>query len=307
MPSLPYRIRSTVVLSLLSLLALASPAGAAEATAAASAPFSIPGTEVTTMVSKATGKTYRITVYSPAVDPARPAAGPYPVVYVMDALWHFARVESLRSALVFDKQMPECILVGVDYPASIPEVLKLRQEDLTFGQAADPGPAGGAPAFLTFLTTELTPWVESRYPANPAERVLAGHSYAGHFSLYAWAAKPGFYRRVLAASPYWNAQLRDWLAKDAAPAAGGVASRLDVASGVTGSEYADCVVTPEVAATVSAARTRLGIGDATRFTLYPDLKHAAIAHPIYAYGLPWLFADTPGTTQSLRWGAGLEK
>jgi hypothetical protein len=65
------------------------------------------------------------------------------------------------------------------------------------------------------------------------------------------------------------------------------------------------VVTPEVAAAVKAARNRLGIDGATRFTLYPDLKHAAIAHPIYAYGIPWLFADTPGSSQSLRWSPGV--
>ena len=76
MVSLLSRIRSAALFPLLALAAL-TPQAVADAVAA---PFSIPGTEVTTMVSKATGKTYRITVYSPAVDPARPAAGPYPVV-----------------------------------------------------------------------------------------------------------------------------------------------------------------------------------------------------------------------------------
>jgi predicted alpha/beta superfamily hydrolase len=199
-------VRSLIALALLQVAVSASPEA-----------FKIPDTEVTTLTSKSTGKTYRITVYAPPRDPAKPASGPYPVIYILDALWHFARVESLHSALVFDQQMPECILVGIDYPAPVPEVFKLRQEDLTLGQAADPGPSGGAAAFLEFLTTELTPWVESSYSVNPAERILAGHSYAGHFSLYACSAKPGFYRRVLAASPYWNAQLRDWLTRTPLP------------------------------------------------------------------------------------------
>lgn len=253
----------------------------------------IPNTEVSLLESKATGQMYRITVYSPPKDPAVTPAPIFPVVYILDGLWHFARVESLRGALLFDGQMPEVVLVAVDYPASVPEVLKLRQKDLTLGHAAEPGPAGGAPAFLEFLTGELDPWVAERYPVNPTERVLTGHSYAGHFALYAWAAKPGFYGRVLAGSPYWNAPLQAWLEKDATVAAAGAASRLDVSSGVTGREYADCVVTPERVEVVRAARARLGLAGETRFALYPELKHAAIVHPIYAYGLPWLFATTP--------------
>jgi predicted alpha/beta superfamily hydrolase len=268
-------------------------------------PAVIPGTEVSLLESKSTGQTYRITVYAPPKDPAAVKPPVYPVVYVLDGLWHFARVESLRSALVFDGQMPEVIVVAVDYPAPVPEVLKLRQKDLTFGSAADPGPAGGAPAFLEFLTAELAPWVEARYPANPAERVLLGHSYAGHFALYAWAAKPGFYGRVLAASPYWNTSLRDWLERDAPPAAAGACSRLVVASGVAGLEYADCVLKPEYAAIVTASRARLGLAGDTRFALFPDLKHAAIAHTIYAHGVPWLFASTPGGAETLGWTAGL--
>ena len=269
-------------------------------------PALIPGTEVSLLESNATGQTYRITVYTPPKDPAVTPAPSYPVVYILDGLWNFARVESLRNALVFDGQMPEVVLVAVDYPATVPEVLKLRQKDLTLGSAADPGPSGGAPEFLEFLTAELDPWVAKRYPVNPAERVLTGHSYAGHFALYAWAAKPGFYGRVLAGSPYWNEALQGWLANGAAPAAAGASSRLDVSSGVAGSEYDDCIVTAERAATVRACRARLGLGGETRFALYPDLKHAAIVHPIYAYGLQWLFATSPGGEQAFSWAAGIK-
>ncbi len=273
---------------------------------AAPAPALIPGTEVSQLESKATGQTYRITVYAPQKDPAITPAPSYPVVYILDGLWHFARVESLRNTLVYDGRMPEVVLVAVDYPATVPEVLKLRQKDLTLGAAAEPGPSGGAPEFLEFLTAELDPWVAERYPVNRAERVLAGHSYAGHFALYAWAAKPGFYGRVLAGSPYWNEALQSWLASGAAPAAAGVSSRLDVSSGVAGSEYDDCIVTAERAAVIRASRERLGLAGETRFVLYPDLKHAAIVHPIYAYGLPWLFDTTPGGEQTYGWTAGIK-
>ncbi len=269
----------------------------------------IPDTEVSTLVSQATGETYRITVYVPPTGPD--ASAPrvaLPTIYVLDGLWHFARTQALCSGLAFDKDMPPAILVAVDYPVAVPEVLKKRQLDLTYGTAAEPGPAGGAPAFLRFLAEELTPWIEARYPSDPAARALAGHSYAGHFALYAWAARPGFYTRVLAASPYWNPSLRAWLEKDAP----GVSrptpaprTRLDVSSGAPGVEYADCTLSAEVVDSVRAFERRGGVGTDLRFAMYPDLKHAAVAHTIYAHGLPWLFSEQPGRTERLSWQSGL--
>lgn len=148
------------------------------------------------------------------------------------------------------------------------------------------------------MTEELSPWIEARFPADAADRTLTGHSYAGHFALYAWATRPGFYRRILAGSPYWNEKLERWLTRDApVPTAIGVPTRLDVASGFAGLDYANCVVTLARRESIEAARARLGLGDEIRFALYPDFKHAAVAHPIYAYGLPWLFSARPGLTE----------
>ncbi len=269
----------------------------------------IPETEVSTLVSNATGETYRITVHVPAPmpDAAVPRAK-LPTIYVLDGLWHFARTQALCSGLAFDRDMPPVMLVAIDYPVSVPEVLKKRQLDLTFGTAAEPGPAGGAPAFLRFLTDELTPWVEARYPSDPVARALAGHSYAGHFALYAWAARPEFYRRVLAASPYWNPALRAWLETDAPVARRDAPlprARLDVSSGAPGREYADCTLSPELVEAVRAFERRGGVGTELRFAMYPDLKHAAVAHTIYAHGLPWLFSDQPGRVERLTWQSGL--
>lgn len=107
----------------------------------------LPHTQVLPLRSVETGEHYRITVFLPPAAADTDVSKRFPVVYVLDGLWHFARLDSLRSALVFDQGMPEVILVGIDYPVGLPEVLALRQKDLTFGTAADPGPAGGAPAF----------------------------------------------------------------------------------------------------------------------------------------------------------------
>ena len=43
----------------------------------------------------------------------------------------------------------------------------------------------GAGSFYAFVTTELIPYIESRYRIDPATRTLAGHSYGGFFTVMA--------------------------------------------------------------------------------------------------------------------------
>jgi predicted alpha/beta superfamily hydrolase len=51
-----------------------------------------------------------------------------------------------------------------------------------------PGDAKGSgegPKFLAFLKSELIPLIEANYRADPARRILGGHSFGGLFTLYA--------------------------------------------------------------------------------------------------------------------------
>jgi uncharacterized protein len=106
----------------------------------------------------------------------------------------------------------QTIVVGIGYPTGEPlaeatkEVLRLRARDLT--PVPDPAkagddskPSGGAPAFLTFVQSELIPLIEREYRSDGAARVLVGHSYGGLFTLYALFHQPQLFAGYVAGSP----------------------------------------------------------------------------------------------------------
>ena len=61
--------------------------------------------------------------------------------------------------------------------------------------------SGNGPNFLKCLKTELIPFIEANYRADPSHRVLQGSSYAGLFTLYAMFADTGLFSGYIAASP----------------------------------------------------------------------------------------------------------
>jgi hypothetical protein len=63
-----------------------------------------------------------------------------------------------------------------------------------------PEGAGGAPAFLQFLSTELRPYLAARYRTN-AVTVLVGHSMTGLFTTWAFGQGPDYLTGAIALSP----------------------------------------------------------------------------------------------------------
>ena len=63
-----------------------------------------------------------------------------------------------------------------------------------------PEDAGGAPAFLQFLSTELRPYLAARYRTNSVT-VLLGHSMTGLFATWAFGQAPDFLTGAIALSP----------------------------------------------------------------------------------------------------------
>jgi len=65
--------------------------------------------------------------------------------------------------------------------------------------------SGGAEKFLSFLKTELIPYIDKTYPTNGTNS-LYGHSYGGLFSMYAFLAEPELFECCFATDPsfWWN-------------------------------------------------------------------------------------------------------
>jgi tetratricopeptide (TPR) repeat protein len=68
--------------------------------------------------------------------------------------------------------------------------------------------AGGADTFLTFIATELKPYIEKRYRTAPFS-IFAGHSFGGLFAMHAFTSRPDTFNAYIAVSPTltWDGDL----------------------------------------------------------------------------------------------------
>jgi predicted alpha/beta superfamily hydrolase len=157
------------------------------------------GSELHKMKSTATGRDYDLYIHKPA-DFDKSKDKKYPVLYLLDGQWDFKLLDSVVGGLVYDKWMPDIVVVGITYSGDHPDYDALRAMDYTPSPGERKG-TGDAPKFLTFLKTELIPLMERDYRGDPARRILGGHSLGGLFTLYAMFSEPSLFWGYLAGSP----------------------------------------------------------------------------------------------------------
>lgn len=201
------------------VLALALALEAGQGAAQQYPPVTLPGTQVRTMRSAATGRDYDIYIQLPG-GYARDAQARYPVLYVLDGQWDFKLMSSIQGGLLYDRFVPEMIIVGITYSGASANYDSLRAMDYTTVALPNPRGSGDAPKFLAFLQRELVPMIESSFRADPARRMLMGASYGGLFTLYALFSAPKFFWGYMAGSPAVTYAQRSTFAQEAAYAAG---------------------------------------------------------------------------------------
>jgi predicted alpha/beta superfamily hydrolase len=188
-------------------------------------------TERQTLKSDVTGKEYEISIALPyTYEPDTLQGGPfsrslaaYPVVYLTDSNWHFGMVTDMVREMAWCGRTLDAIVVGIGYPeADSPQeswrvAAQFRADDLTPIQSdteekdgaaglSRPVKTGGGGNFLAFLKTILIPHIERQYKADPARRILVGHSYGGLFALFALLRDASLFRTYISASPYLRRQ-----------------------------------------------------------------------------------------------------
>lgn len=164
-------------------------------------PYVMPKAEVRALPRSANGRDYIVNVSFPL---SYDTAGPnrrYPVIYMCDGYWDFPLGAYIADYIRRDGMAPETIVVGIGYGGDNPDVGLLRQWDLTPGNDpvydAQGKTTGHAEEFLDVLATEIIPFVESNYRADPSFRMLFGSSFGGLFSVYAAFQKPGLFQGVV--------------------------------------------------------------------------------------------------------------
>jgi predicted alpha/beta superfamily hydrolase len=161
----------------------------------------VPGSHVRTIKSTSTGRDYELYIHLPS-NYEQDKNTKYPALYILDGQWDFKLMDSVLGGLVYDKFVPQMILVGVTYSGDNPNYDGLRVMDDSPVADEHVRGSGDAPRFLKFFKTELVPFVETNYRADPSHRVLQGSSFAGLFTLYAMFSDSSFFSGYVAASPY---------------------------------------------------------------------------------------------------------
>src|SRR5215813_2739280 len=102
------------------MLALASAFGCRDRRPVPEAePETIDHSAVHLLPRSANGRDYRITVGLPDSYASSPTRR-YPILYITDGYWDYKLLKSIVGGLVYDKSIPEVILVGIGYAGAAP-------------------------------------------------------------------------------------------------------------------------------------------------------------------------------------------
>jgi uncharacterized protein len=268
----------------------------------------IPGTESHTLHSAIVGDDYHVMVASPR---ARTPETKFPVVYLLDGNGLFGTAVEMVRMAVSGGDLPRLIIVGIGYPAGegghdlLVRSSTLRNRDYTathdpkIAEAARPGwplvQGGGADKFLRFILEELKPYIETRFPADPSDSVLTGHSLGGLFTMHALFAAPGAFTRYVASSPslWWDNRAMFETERQFAAAHSSLPARLFMSVGEEEAGPAPLLVEAKMVANLQEmtatliSREYMGL-DVSSY-VFPGETHTSVSAPALIRGLRAVF------------------
>ncbi len=287
MKRLPLAAVAPVLITL--ALHLSAGVAAAQAPKPAYPPHTIANSQLRALPPTPQGRHYQLHIGLPE-SYVKDTGRRYPVVYVTDAYWDFQKMDAIRGGLVYDRVTPEFIIVGLGYAGGNLNVGTMRLWELSpvpYG-AASSAASGHAADFLKTIETEIVPFVEREYRADPSFRVMAGASLGGLFTLYSMYTRPDLFQAYVAATPAVAAG-NDWLFgyEEAFVKAGRtVKARLFVAGG--GNEA------PAFLGGILRFNQRIASrkmpGLAYEFRIIDGERHAGMQFEAYVRGLRFVFA-----------------
>ncbi|HXQ17555.1 MAG TPA: alpha/beta hydrolase-fold protein [Caulobacteraceae bacterium] len=231
------------------------------------------------------GRDIEVIVSAPAGGPPLPPGGKYPAIYALDGGYGVAG--PIAQQMAWSWAMWPAYVISLTYPAG---VANARDTDFLFQPTIRNGATigGGGAAFQAFLTDDLRPFLESRYPLDPARAILFGHSYGGLFAANVLAAAPDSFGGYIIASPSTPADpfVVDRLA---AVAARGHGQRVFVAVG--GNEGSAMVSGAEQ---VAAALASPGTGFIVQKQVFAGEGHVTYYPMLVSAAFAWMLPSPPG-------------
>jgi len=245
--------------------------------------FVLNNTQIVPLQSKAGGRQYELVVVLPSSYAANPGKT-YPVLYYLDAYWDTPLLVSTYGNLIYDNRAPEFIMVGLSYPSGTNYDVE-RRKDYTI--TATDANSGKADAFLSFITQEVAPLVESRFRGEQTGRVIGGSSLGGLFAIAAAYKAPGFFAGHIAISPAagWDEGALAKLDEQYARTHKALAARMFISYG--SDEY------PGFREPIAAFQQRLAARGYTGLALQnytmEGLDHTSVKGDGYVRGLNWVW------------------
>jgi predicted alpha/beta superfamily hydrolase len=227
--------------------------------------------------------------------PSRYQAEPqrrYPVLYLVDADFQFFHVAATVKNLTQMGKIPPLIVVGVATEGP-DDYVKATTWSIQGEEAQTNGGAyGGIEPMRLFLNTELIPQIEKTYRTS-SERMLAGYSLGGLYSLYELIQKDSPFQAYLAMSAsLWfddysfQKKFEDFLTEKNS------SKRLFLSL----ANERGMGVTELVAALQKANNPQLR----WNYRQFPDETHYSTALPALYAGLSYLYADYFTDTAQMR-------
>jgi len=251
-------------------------------------PHTIANSQLRVLPPDANGRHYQLHIDLPA-DYAKDTTKRYPVVFVTDGYWDFEKMHTIRGSLLFDKYVPEFIIVGLGYAGENLDYGQMRLWELApVARNNDSKNTGHAAEFLHTIETEIIPYIDREFRTDPAHRVLAGASLGGLFTLYSMYTKPELFSGYIAATPA-VLSANDWLlGYEAAFAKSGRSLKGRLFVSVATNEW------PNYVGSILKYNSRISARK------YPDLayefrvidgeRHAGMQIDSYVRGLTFIFA-----------------
>lgn len=125
----------------------------------------------------------------------------YPVIFLLDGPEHFYTTTGLLKLLT-QWNMPPSILVGI---SNTDRTRDYTPTNVAFQRGRKSPTSGGADNFVSFIETELKPYIRDKYPTEDMSTVI-GHSTGGLFVVYAYLHHPTVFDAYLAIDPslWWD-------------------------------------------------------------------------------------------------------
>jgi predicted alpha/beta superfamily hydrolase len=252
------------------------------------APYAPAGAQQLVVHSGRLGRDFIVVVSAPPPGPLVAPGRKLPAIYALDG--GYGVVGPLAQMMAWAFMMAPAYVVSVDYPQGQGDK---RDTDFLHRTTVRDGRAigGGGVAFEAFLTQDLRPFLEARYPLDPTRAILFGHSYGGLFAANVLADAPTSFAGFVIASPSVFADPQV-LARLAAAAPNGQGRRVFVAAG--GLETTNDMATnaEQLAAILSAPGSTFSVEK----RVFPGENHISYYPQLVPAALAWVLPPGDATT-----------